>query len=107
MILCNKSLSKETATKRANFDSSLIKEAAYYLRSSILLKATDVDEIPTPHTEKVLKKGQDATPPELEDFFNVLYSGKTENYHQGKLQRLTKSTSDDVVFNVTKLLIEI
>ena len=98
IIFYNTLLSQEEAISRANFDCSIVKEAAHYLRSQIKKCSDTVEDLPSPLTGDILKKGQCAALPELVDFFTILYG---ESRDRRKLGRIVQSSCDDVVFNVT------
>lgn len=102
IIIYNASLSEDTATKRALFDSHSIIESAWYLRRLVKDIERQSEELPDKLTADILSKGQGDPPEDLVTFFTVLYTGSVKGTPSDKVSRLVHSVCADVMYNSTR-----
>ena len=96
IIIFNRSLSSESAIRRANFDEHNLKETALYLRSLVIGAMKTQKDLPDTLTAEALAEGQADTPRQLLEFFKMIYSGSdTPTEH---IARQAQSTCDDVMY---------
>ena len=85
---------------KANSDGDSVARVAFFLRT-LLLKDEKVD-LPDPLTVESIKNGEAVIPPQLRQFFKVLYTGSSHQEESERITRMVQSACDDAIFIVSR-----
>ena len=100
-IIYHCSLSPDEAWRHANLDINSVHAVATYLRKLILQMTAVADNLPENISAASLNAGEGFRPDDLTSFISVLYTGSTIPIND-KTERLVNSTSDDIIYAVTR-----